>query len=175
MFNPACPDPSQLKVAVLPMVVEGNPDKKQESGLSDKFSIKLMELGFQVIDRSIVESQLTEMKIDYSKPLTPTQMKELAKVLSVDALFISVLSHRFQPGYSQSKGRGYLDNSYGAVSSNSYSTGGAYVPISESVKLINPNTNITYITAYAPQSNSYSMSDEIIKSMERKIKKFYKK
>lgn len=170
-ISPNCPNPKQTRIAVLPMLVEGNPERKQEASLSDKFAIKLMELGYQVVDRSIVESQMAELKINYDKPLSFTQMKQIADALKVDALFMSTLTYVFRAATSESEGSGYGDRNYGSVNASSKSIGGMYFPTSESIKIINPVTSETYLTGYVPQSmdGSYMMSDEIIKVLSEKL------
>jgi hypothetical protein len=80
-FNPEI----QQRVTVLPFVVNHR-DGQVDVSVTDKLSVKLIEMGFVVIERSQLEEVFKELKLNYSGAISNENIKKIGKTLSVDLL-----------------------------------------------------------------------------------------
>ena len=162
--NPKLNNPSEHKIAVLPIKVLGNPDINELPEVTIKFEDGLKQVGFQVVDSYFVSATLKDLNIDINNDLSIDDMKSILDKLNCSLICISILEYSFVPG----TGGGVATN-YGARVS---SRDGFYLPSSESLKIMNPYELETLLTISNRRGKGTgSLSEEIVTH----IKNYYNK
>ncbi len=174
-----------LKVLVLPLETEGNPDLQTHNGYSDRLSIALMEIGMTPIDRTAVLSQASTLGIQLDSLVQPAKMKSLASALHANAVLVGTVHYNYIPEtkstvlpsvQTSSSKKGGTAISIDAGGSSS--TGSFFVENSLSVRLIDPVTAETLLTGYVEQkdiegylnsSPNYGMVDEMTMALKKKL------
>jgi len=100
------------KIAVLPF--QNNGQSGTDSQIADKLSLRLMERGFTIVERSQLERVFEEVKLNYTGALSQAELKKIGKVLSVDMIIMGTLQYAYAPsqttlvGNYASSTEGYL-------------------------------------------------------------------
>ncbi|HET9136208.1 MAG TPA: hypothetical protein VFO76_06190, partial [Candidatus Kapabacteria bacterium] len=135
-----------LKVLILPLVAEGNPDLTTNSAYSEALAATLMDLGMRPIDVSIAKAQAASLdSLNGTEDVT-----KLAAVLGADAVLVGVVHYDFVPPSSGStapsaqvttnkKGKQEVTIDGGS----SYSTGGFFAENSLNIRIVDVHTSET--------------------------------
>lgn len=131
-----------LRIAVLPFTVLGDPDRTIDITEADRLSVKLQELGF-----TIVESLIFQEHDLHLQGLIPEQDWEAAQqLLDIDYLVFGTINYAYQPGYSLAgKGR--------------------YAPSSASVRFVSARTGQVALIATTDRVPG-SMAEELGESIK---------
>ena len=84
------------KVAILPFVNEGK--EGTDNAVADKLSLKLMSMGFTVVERTQLERIFSEHKLNFTGALSSKELKEIGKVLSIDMIVFGINNYKYTPG-----------------------------------------------------------------------------
>jgi len=99
-----------LRVAVLPFTVLGNPDRTTDISEADKLSMKLLDIGFVIIESLIFQESSLHLRW-----LIPEEDWEaVQQVLDIDYLVFGTINYSFNPGYSL-VGKGFYRRSSASV------------------------------------------------------------
>ena len=154
-------DKKKNRVAILPFVNSGI--SGLDYGTPDKLALKLMEMGFIVVDRSQTEAIFTELKLNMSGAISPEQLKQVGKLLGIDLLAAGTLQYTRVPGSSYAYG-----NKFG-TSGNSVE---GYDRLDgETIRMIDIETGEVMISSFCcdEKFNGSSMAVEIAESIERQL------
>lgn len=84
------------KVAILPFMNDGK--EGVDHSVADKLGLKLMQLGFVVVERSQLEKIFQELKLNYSGSISGEELKKIGKILSVDMVVFGTNNFQYVPG-----------------------------------------------------------------------------
>ena len=97
---------SKKRIAILPFITSAG---TIDVGSADISSVKLMELGFVVVERLQIEQIFKELKLNYSGALSQQEIKKIGKLLNIDMLVFGTVNYRYVPAYAYSKGGYYKE------------------------------------------------------------------
>jgi len=145
------------RIAILPFLNSGKEGTDQ--GISDTLSTKLMEIGFTVVDRSQLEAVFGELKLNMSGAISPSKLKEVGKILSVDSIVQGTMQYKHIPA------QGYVNAWGGSQVSDSYSFEGI------TMRMIDVETGEVLLSSYCCKKGfiGESMSTEIVRSIEQLV------
>ncbi len=157
------------KLAILPFSNSGK--EGLDYAIPDKLSVKLMEMGFTVVDRSQIEAVFQELKLNYSGAIAPETLKQIGKLLSVDMIVVGTAHYVYVPPRSSG---GVYGGSYGVPGIGDYEAqGGFYGLVGESLRMIDVETGEVLISSNCQPENGHprgkSMAYEIAESINRKL------
>ena len=151
------------KIVVMPFQAIGKDRPESEFGTTDKFVLKIMELGlYTIIDRGMIESFYYEYDIAEDATLNRKQLELIKEELGVDLIFYGAIDYSYKPSVSS----GETDKS-GNYSESS--RGGYYALQSESLRVVSTTTGEVVMTAYASDSYCGSMSQEMAYAINKKV------
>ena len=175
-IDPNLSNPNKIIIAIIPTKVEGNPNISTDIVLTDKFSLGLKYIGFQIIDRTFVESWLIENNIDRSNELTMPVLKSIQKYFKADAVLITQISYQYIPETSTLSNTNIIvaggdsassNSNTNTNSSNSYynnrprSTGAFYMPKAQSLKLVDAlNEKLLIDATVSPMPQDWNWNEE---------------
>jgi len=135
-----------IKVAVLPFNVTGNPEKKLDYNLSDKLSIKLMKMGFIVVERTQLEFIFTEHNLKLTGMISAQDMKLIGELLGIKYIVFGTLNEEYES--AKASGGAYTNIFTGKTQYTPLRySGGHYYSYSESLRFVDINTGEIVISS----------------------------
>ena len=155
------------RIVIMPFQATGKDRPESELGITDKFTVKIMELGlYTIIDKGMVESFYHEYGIAENATLNKKQLELIKKELDVDLIFYGTVNYSYEP--SRSSGGTNYNGRY-----SESSRGGYYSLDNESLKVVSTTTGEVAITSYVSESYCGSLSQEMAYSIKKKIAPAY--
>ena len=174
-----------LKVLILPLSTEGNPDLATNASYSDALATTLMDLGMRPIDGEVARKEALELGTTLDSAVRTQQAEELAQALEADAILYGTVQYSYVPPASGSKGPSLqtTTNNKGKQEINidggsSYSVGGYFQENSLSVRIVDATTSETLIsgyidrkdiTGYFNSSDRYMPIDEMVLALKGRL------
>jgi hypothetical protein len=149
-----------LKILILPLIAEGNPDLAVNSAYSEALSATLMDIGMRPIDGSIAKAQAASLGVTLDSLNGTEDVTRLAAALGADAVLVGVVHYDFVPPSSGStapsaqvttnkKGKQEVTIDGGS----SYSTGGFFAENSLNIRIVDAKTSETIVSGYIDQKD----------------------
>lgn len=149
-----------LKVLILPLAAEGNPDLTHNSAYSEALAATLMDLGMRPIDHSIAQAQAASLGIPLDSLTGTEDLSKVGSALGADAVLVGVVHYDFVPPSSGSTAPSaqVTTNNKGKQDINidggsSYSTGGFFAENSLNIRIVDVHTSETIIAGYIDQKD----------------------
>lgn len=166
-----------MRIAVMPFVESGK-DKNGISPLaSDKFSAKLMEMGFIVVERSALMAIFKELKLNYTGVLSDKDRKSIGKLLNIDLLVFGTLTYSFIPAsYSSQPQLRFIVQENASPPGQITNSRGAYYALgAESIRVIKIETGEIMIMSNVNvgDTQNHSMSEEMAESIKYKLNNLF--
>jgi hypothetical protein len=92
----------QIKVLLMPVKVEGQPDLKESQTATDAFGQRLMEIGYRVIDWEQAKSRALAAGGNINDAMSEADIMRVARDLGLDAVAKGRLTMAYDPGRSES-------------------------------------------------------------------------
>jgi hypothetical protein len=175
----------QIRVLLLPVKVEGQPDFTESKTETDEISLRLMEIGYRVIDWQQALARATAAGINIGSDLTDADVMRVARELGVDGVAKGRLTMGYQSARSESgtkietltrteikNGTHRKDTVIireDVPTTYSHTSEGYYFPTSQSLSIIAVSSGELLLTA-AVQRGSYDMTDELAAGISRAVR-----
>ena len=151
------------KIVVMPFQVTGKDRPESDFVITDKFVLKIMELGlYTIIDKGMIENFYSEYDISEDETLNKKQLELIKEELGVDLIFYGTIDYLYKPSVSS----GETDKS-GNYSESS--RGGYYALQAESIRVVSTTTGEVVMTSYASDSYCGSLSQEMAYAINKKV------
>ena len=142
----------------MPFITFGNEKEEVNFLVPDKFSRNLMEMGFTVVERTLIEQIFKELQLDYSGTISSENLKKIGKLLNIDLIVFGNVTYAHIPAQA---------NAYNSV-------GDYYKLIAESLRIVDIETGeVMIISECAPSQEfflaKYSLIEEISESIKQKL------
>lgn len=179
------PRGAQLRVLVLPVQVEGQPDFTVSKTETDEISLRLMEIGYRVIDWQQAVARATTAGISAGGDLTDADVMRVARELGVDGVAKGRVTMGYQSAVSESgtkiesltrteikNGTHRKDTVIireDVPTTYSHSSEGYYYPVSQSLNIIAVTSGELLLSA-AVLRGSYDMTDELAAGISKAVR-----
>lgn len=162
------------KIVIMPFQATGKGRPESELGVTDKFAVKLMELGlYTIIDKGTVENFYQGRDIGKNITLSNRQLELIKKELGIDLVFYGTVNYTHVPSSSYSKSSHFGSSGGSSGDSSGGSRGDHYLVDSESLNAVSTATGEVMITSYVSESFCGSLSQEMAYSIGKKVSPTY--
>ncbi|MEA2082639.1 MAG: hypothetical protein U9O82_00040 [Thermodesulfobacteriota bacterium] len=130
------------RIAVPPFINEGM--EYLDYGLSDKFAMHCIDIGFVVIDRTLLQKTINDLEVDVGGELSRDDLKRISDAVEIDLIVTGIVTYTIN-------------------------VKGDHILAAESIKFIDVRSGEVLISAYCERIKDKSISTEISREIGRKI------
>ncbi len=165
-----------MKVLVMPVSANGNPNIKTLPNDSDALSKIFLKAGYTVIDRSAITIKAKELGINLDDGIEDNDIQKLAQGAGVDAVLLSSIEYHHVAAASGSEPATFSSETdtlgrvkVSASGGSSYSHGDYYATTAMSARLEEVGSMNTLLTAYSIPCGSKGVLTWMTKMLGEKL------